>query len=273
MLKSNTSLINTRDNLKYITFKNLELAGLVRHCFTTKLGGVSEGFYSSMNMGFGRGEEEAKVKKNYEIICDAIGIKTDDLVFSKQTHTNNVLCVTAKNKGTGFTKPSFSDIDGLITNEPNVALVTQYADCTPLLFLDPQKKVIAASHSGWRGTVKQIGAVTVEKMKSEFGCNPSDILAVIGPSICENCYEVDTPVYNEFKKLPISLDDVFKQKDIDHYMLNLKLANKKILLNAGLKEENIELCDICTACNSDELYSHRKSGVNRGNLAAIIELK
>ncbi len=273
MLKSNTSLINSKNNLKYITFKNFTNTGLVRHAFTTKIGGVSEGFYSSMNMGLNRGEEQTKVKKNYEIICDAIGIKTEDLVFSKQTHTNNVLCVSAKDKGTGFTRPSFEDIDGLITNEPNVALVTQYADCTPLLFLDPQKKVIAASHSGWRGTVKQIGAVTIKKMKSEFGCNPQDILAVIGPSICENCYEVDTPVYNEFKKLPIDLKDVFKQKDNDHYMLNLKLVNKKILLNAGLKEENIELCDICTACNCDELYSHRKQGVNRGNLAAIIELK
>ena len=273
MLKSNTSYINSKDNLKYITFKNLELTGLVRHAFTTRCGGVSEGFYSSMNMGFGRGEDENKVRKNYEIICNAIGTNVKDLVFSKQTHTNNVLCVTAKDKGTGFTKPSFQDIDGLITNEPNVALVTQYADCTPLLFLDPQKKVIAASHSGWRGTVQQIGAVTVEKMKTEFGSNPHDILAVIGPSICENCYEIDTPVYNEFKKLPISLDGVFKQKDSNHYMLNLKLANKLILLNAGLKEENIELCDICTACNREELYSHRKLGANRGNLAAIIELK
>lgn len=273
MLESKTSLINTKGNLKYITFKKLESTSLVRHAFTTRLGGVSEGFFSSMNMGFGRGEEDKKVRKNYEIICDAIGINTSNLCFSKQTHTSNVLCVTADDRGTGFTKPSFEDIDGLITNQPNVALVTQYADCTPLLFLDPQKKVIAASHSGWRGTVQQIGAVTVKKMQSEFGCCPQDIIAVIGPSICKDCYEVDTPVYNEFKKLPVDLSDVFTQKDNNHYMLDLKLANKKILLNAGLKEENIELCDICTACNETELYSHRKQGVNRGNLAAIIELK
>ncbi len=273
MLKTNTSVINTKGNLKYITFKKFEKSDLVRHAFTTRLGGVSEGFYSSMNMSFDRGEDREKVRKNYGIICDAIGISVDNLVFSKQTHTNNVLCVSAKDKGTGFIKPSFSDIDGLITNEKNVALVTQYADCTPLLFLDPVKKVIAASHSGWRGTVQQIGAVTIRKMQSEFGCNPKDILAVIGPSICKDCYEVDTPVYKEFQKLPIDLSDVFVAKDSDHYMLNLKLANKKILLSAGIKEENIELCDICTACNSDELYSHRKQGVNRGNLAAIIELK
>lgn len=273
MLKSNTSIINTKGNLKYITFKNLEETRLVRHAFTTKLGGVSEGFYSSMNMGFGRGEDDKKVFKNYEIICDAIGINTNDLVFSKQTHTNNVLCVTSKDKGTGFTRPSFEDIDGLITNQPNVALVTQYADCTPLLFLDPTRKVIAASHSGWRGTVQQIGAVTVRKMQSEFGCNAEDILAVIGPCICKDCYEVDAPVYNEFIKLPIDLSDVFSKKDSEHYMLDLKLVNKKILLNAGLRQENIELCDVCTACNEGELYSHRKQGTNRGNLAAIIELK
>lgn len=273
MLKSNTSIINAKGNLQYITFKNLESTSLVRHAFTTKTGGVSEGFYASMNMGFGRGEEREKVCKNYEIICDAIGIDTGNLVFSKQTHTNNVLCVTSKDKGTGFTKPSFNDIDGLITNEKNVALVTQYADCTPLLFLDPVKKVIAASHSGWRGTVQQIGAVTVDKMVNNFGCDAKDILAVIGPSICKDCYEVDTPVYNEFKKLPIDLSDVFTRKDSDHFMLNLKLANKKILLNAGILEEHIELCDICTACNNEELYSHRKQGINRGNLAAIIELK
>ena len=154
-----------------------------------------------------------------------------------------------------------------------MALVTQYADCTPLLFCAPVKHVCATSHAGWRGTVAQIGAVTVEKMVNEFGCDPQNIIAAIGPCICEKCYEVDTPVYNAFADSGINLDGVFSQgKDQNHFMLNLVRANKNILLSAGIKEDNIDISDVCTCCNSTELHSHRATGGKRGSLAAIIEL-
>lgn len=267
----NTNIIKS-GALEYLTFKNLSEIKFLRHAFSTRLGGVSEGNIGSMNLSFHRGDKRENVIKNYEIICKAARIPTADLVFSKQTHTDNIKAVTKADCGTGFSKPEFSDIDGLITNEPHVALVTQYADCTPLLFCDPKKRVIGASHSGWRGTVKQIGRKTVEKMHSEFGCEPSDIIAAVGPCIHSCCYEVDGPVFNEFLNAGFDTDKIFKEKPNGKYMLDLAFSNKLVLLESGIKEENIEVCDICTSCNSEELFSHRVMGNDRGNLAALIEM-
>lgn len=275
MLKSNNLNIVNKENIVYITFPKLEATGKVRHAFSTRHGGVSEGHCKSMNLSFSseRGDTFENVLENYRRICKAVGINTENLVLSRQTHTNNVITVTEENRLTGVTKPSFSDVDGLITNRSGVALVTQYADCTPLLFCDPVKGVIATSHAGWRGTVKLIGKVTVEKMVKEFGCNPEDIIAAIGPCIGQCCYEVDEPVYNEFVKIPfLNLNSIFIKKANDRFMLNLVEANRQILVNSGISPQNIDLSDICTCCNSEDMFSHRASKGKRGNLAAIIEL-
>lgn len=272
MMKSNTLNINNKNGVTYITFPKLEKTGLVRHIFSTKIGGVSPYPYGPMNMSFNNDKKE-NVIKNYELLCDCVGIDTSHLVLSKQTHTNNVMVVDKGHRGTGYTKPSFEDIDGLITNQSGVALVTQYADCTPLIFCDPIKKVIATSHSGWRGTVQEIGKVTVLKMQEEFGCNPSDIIACIGPCISKCCYEVDTPVYEAFQKLKyLDLDKIFTDKGGGKYWLNMIEANKQILLNAGIKEENMDISDLCTNCNSDMLHSHRATNGQRGTIGVIIEL-
>lgn len=272
-MKSNALKVNTNGDLQYITFPKLENTGVVRHLFSTRLGGVSSGRYATMNLSFTNGDKRDNVLKNYEKVCNAVGIDINHLVLSRQTHTNNVKNVTKNDSGTGIFKESFTDIDGLITNESGVALVTQYADCTPLLFCDPIKKVIASSHAGWRGTVKEIGKITVNKMVNEYGCNVKDIIACIGPCIRDCCYEVDAPVYNEFKKIPyLKLENIFKEKPNGKYMLNLVEANRQILINAGVLEENMDLSDICTCCNAETLHSHRATNGERGNLAAIIEL-
>ncbi len=272
-MNSKNLKINKVGDLCYITFPRLEACGAVRHTFSTRLGGVSCGQYSTMNTSFLGGDNFDAVEENYRRLCGAVGIDISHLVLSRQTHTNNVRIVTKSDCGTGYTKQSFNDVDGLITNQSGVALVTQYADCTPLLFCDPIKRVCATSHAGWRGTVSQIGKVTVEKMVQEFGCNPSDIIAAIGPCICEKCYEVDTPVLDAFANSGIDITGVFKEgRDEEHFMLNLVAANKNILISAGIKEENIDISDICTCCNANELHSHRATHGKRGNLAAIIEL-
>lgn len=270
---SNNLKINQKGELVYITFPKLESCGAVKHIFSTRLGGVSKGQFSTMNTGFSGGDAFEDVEENYRRLCSAVGIDISHLVLSRQIHNNNVRIVTKADCGTGYTKPSFSDVDGLITNESGVALVTQYADCTPLLFCDPVKHVCATSHAGWRGTVSQIGRVTVEKMISEFGCKADDIIAAIGPCICQSCYEVDTPVFDAFIKSGIDITDVFCEgKDENHFMLNLVAANRNILLSAGIRQENIDISDVCTCCNSQELHSHRATGGKRGNMAAIIEL-
>lgn len=273
LIKSNNLSVIKKGELEYIKFPKLSKLDCVKHIFSTRLGGVSEGDCASMNLSFNRGDKRENVLKNYEILCDAEGINKDGLVLSHQTHTNNVLVVDESHKGTGISKPSFQDVDGLITNKPGVALVTQYADCTPLLFCDPVKRVVATSHAGWRGTTKLIGKVTVDKMTELYGSNPKDIIVGIGPCILDCCYEVDSPVYKEFEKISfLNLEDIFTPKENGKYMLNLVKANFLILLNAGIKPENIDCSDICTCCNADKLHSHRATAGKRGNLAAIIEL-
>ena len=274
MLKSKNLEVAQKGDLLYIKFPKLSATNKVRHAFSTRHGGVSKGDCSTMNLSFNRGDDREAVLKNYQILCSAEGIDTKNLVLSAQTHTNNVIIVTEKDCGTGITKPSFTDVDGLITNCKNVALVTQYADCTPLLFCDPVKEVIATSHAGWRGTTKLIGKVTVEKMVSEFGCNPKDIIAAIGPCIGSCCYEVDDPVYNAFNEIEfLNLEDFLTPKPNGRYMLDLVEANRRILIEVGIEPKNIDISDICTNCNSEHLHSHRATGGKRGNLAAIIQLK
>lgn len=272
-MKSNTLDINIKNDLVYITFPKLSACGAVRHAFSTRHGGVSSGYCSSMNLSFSKEEERANVEENYRIICSAAGIATEHLVLSRQTHTNNVRIVTKEDCGIGFSRPSFEDVDGLITAEPGVALVTQYADCTPLLFCDPVKRVAATSHAGWRGTALQIGRVTVERMQQHFGCRPENIIAAIGPCIGPCCYEVDEPVRQAFSGAVPDLESIFAPSEREgHYMLDLCAANREILINSGILPENIDVSDICTCCNSEELFSHRATAGKRGNMAAIIEL-
>ncbi len=273
-MKSQNLNIIDKNGITYITFPKLEKTRIVRHLFSTRIGGVSTGDSASMNLSFSKDNCRNNVIENYRLICGCVGIDTNNLVLSAQTHTDNIKIVTKADCGTGIFKDPFADIDGLITNQSGVALVTQYADCTPLVFCDPIKKVIATSHAGWRGTVKQIGKKTVQKMQKEFGCTAKDIIAGIGPCILECCYEVDEPVYSQFLEIEfLELDKIFTPHGNGHYMLNLVEANKQILLNAGILEENIDINDICTCCNCESLHSHRATNGKRGNLGLIIELK
>ncbi|MCT4544191.1 MAG: peptidoglycan editing factor PgeF [Vallitalea sp.] len=275
-MKSKVFHINKINDLEYITIPAFENEGITNHCFSTRLGGVSKGIYESMNLGFGRGDLDENVKKNFEILCSSIDINYKDLVFSDQIHKDIIKIVTSKDKGKGILKESdIIGVDALITNESKVPLVTFYADCVPIFFLDPVKKVIALSHAGWRGTVKKIGAKTVNKMVSEFHSDANDILVAIAPSIGPCCFEVEEEVVLEFKNV-FNIDDqnkIINKKSEKKYNIDLWAANKLILLDAGINEKNITITDICTKCNKKELFSHRGSNGKRGSLAAIMELK
>ena len=260
----------------YLKYPLLEDTGIVNHGFSTKLGGVSKGYYSSMNLSFTRGDDEADVRENFRRMADAIGVKPENMVFTHQTHTTNVRVVTAYDRGNGITRErNFFDTDGLVTNEKGVCLVTFFADCVPLYFVDPVKKVIGLSHSGWRGTVGKIGLETVRIMKDEFGCNEKDILAAVGPSICQDCYEVSKDVIVMFKENfdEKYWDDLFYKKDNGKYQLNLWKANEIVFLEAGITKEHMAVTNVCTHCNSDIFYSHRTTGDRRGNMCAFLELK
>ena len=260
----------------YLTYPLLENTGIVKHGFSTRVGGVSEGVCSTMNLSFSRGDDEDAVRENYRRMARALDVEEDSFVFSQQTHTTNVRKVTLEDKGKGLTRPlDYQDVDGLITNVPGLCLSTFYADCVPLYFVDPVHKAIGLSHSGWRGTVGKIGAVTIQKMQEEYGSDPEDIIAAIGPSICQDCYEVSEDVIVEFQN---SFDkkywnDLYYKKENDKYQLNLWKANEIVLMEAGISREHMAVTNLCTCCNHKMLFSHRATQGKRGNLAAFLALK
>jgi YfiH family protein len=259
--------------LEYPLFQN---TGIVKHGFSTRLGGVSEGCYSSLNLSFTRGDKEECVRENFRRIGESIGVKCEDMVFTQQTHTANVLAVTQAEKGMGIIRPrNYSDVDGLVTNDPGVCLVTFFADCVPLFFVDPIRRVIGLSHSGWKGTVGKIGRATVELMTKKYGSSPSDILAAVGPSICQKCYEVSEDVIEQFRASyqERDWDDLFYKKQNGKYHLDLWRANALIFHEAGILPEHIAVTNLCTHCNNKILYSHRKTGDKRGNLCGFLSLK
>jgi YfiH family protein len=201
MILPNSRTLTAHDSkgVVYYSFPALDAVPFVRHGFSTRLGGVSHGVYSTMNLSFTRGDEETRVRENFARFCAAVGVDSRNAVVAAQEHHTNVYNATAADRGRGVTRErGYNDVDGLITNEPDVVLFTQYADCVPLFFADPIKRVVGTAHAGWRGTAARISAVMVERLVADYGCCREDILAAIGPSIGPCCFEVDEPVRKVF---------------------------------------------------------------------------
>ena len=257
----------------FLTFPLLTESGLVRHGFSTRLGGVSRPPYDTMNLSFTRGDRTEDVKENYRRMAAALGISVERMVLTQQTHTVNVRKVTEADAGKGVIRErDYADVDGLITNVPGISLVAFGADCVTLFFLDPVHRAIGLSHSGWRGTVNRMGEVTLQAMAREYGTCPEDVLVCIGPSICRSCYEVGSEVAEEFLRAfgAEHQADLMDKKENGKYQLDLWAANRRVLTEAGVKEERIQVTDICTFCNPQLLFSHRRTGEKRGNLGAFL---
>ncbi|MEH2948299.1 peptidoglycan editing factor PgeF [Lachnospiraceae bacterium 56-18] len=259
----------TVDGVPYLAYPLLEKTGVVRHGFSTRLGGVSTGHCATMNISTTRGDDPAAVEENRRRIAKAIGVRAENMTYTNQTHTTNVAVVEAKDRG-----KRFMETDGMVTNVPEICLVTFYADCVPLFFVDPVHRAIGLSHSGWRGTVGKMGKVTVERMREEYGTDPAQVVAAIGPSICQDCYEVSEDVIEKFRE---NFDkalwpELFYEKADGKYQLNLWRANQAVLAEAGVPRENIAVTNLCTHCNPDILFSHRSTGTARGNLSAFLAL-
>lgn len=268
--------VQKRGEVVYLTFPSLENKEGFLHGFSTRLGGVSQGCLSSMNISRSFGEPEENVRENLRRLADAIGFSPENIVLSHQTHTTNIRVVTEKDRGCGYDRPrDYTDVDGLITNVPGLVLTTSYADCVPLFLVDPVHRAVGLSHSGWRGTVRKIGLRTVREMTENYGTDPGDIIAAIGPSICQDCYEVSGDVIREFENaFPERLHELlFYKKENGKYQLNLWEAARQVFLEAGIPEKNISLPGICTCCNPDLLFSHRATGGKRGNLAAFLGIR
>ncbi len=279
------------NGVEWFSFPILDQFDFLVNGYSTRIGGVSEGDVGTMNlslareiamnMGIPEDESRAKVRENHERLAAAVGYTTDALIFSNQTHTDNIRIMQDIDRGNGFVRPNeYHDTDGMMTDITGQALMTFHADCVALLLVDPVHKAIANVHSGWRGTIKGIGAKAVRMMHEVYGSNPSKIVAAIGPSICQDCFEVSEDVAQEFReKYDVSLHkELIREGRItdsgeQKYHVNLQRACMENFLEAGLKKQNISLPDICTACNKDLLFSHRASFGKRGNQAAVLMLR
>lgn len=252
----NSTRINFKDNVPYISYRALADIKWLKNGFSTRLGGVSEGVLSTMNLGFGRNDLPENVVKNHEIIANAIGFNPENIVASKQTHTTNVKIVSKKDCGKGiYRERDYDDVDGMITNEKGIVLATYFADCVPLYMVDTKNKAIGLSHSGWRGTVGKIGKVTLDLMKETYGTNPKDVIACIGPSICRDCYEVSEDVATEFETAFKGREkDILINKGNGKYQLDLWECNYIIFKECGVYEENIHMPDICTCHNMEMMF-------------------
>lgn len=262
--------IREKEGVPYLVYPLLEDTGVVKHGFSTRLGGVSTGNCATMNISTTRGDSPEAVEENRRRIASAIGVKPEDMTYTHQTHTTNVAVVKEEDRGARF-----METDGMVTNVPGICLVTFYADCVPLFFVDPVHRAIGLSHSGWRGTVGRIGKVTVEKMTENYGTDPKDVIAAVGPSICQDCYEVSEDVICRFREnFPEECwPDLFYNKGDGKYQLNLWKANEYVFAEAGIRREHTAVTNVCTHCNPDILFSHRTTGEKRGNLSAFLALK
>lgn len=245
-------------------------------------------FFTTRDLPLKAGERDdliEEVENNKKLLCEELNISLENLVIPQQTHSNNVRVINRRKeaktqRGKEVRNKSamhlcikaslhlpYENTDALITNQPQVALALNFADCVPIIFYDPIKKVIAAAHAGWRGTATKIGPKTVAKMTENFSCEPKDIIALIGPSIGKCCFEVKEDV---LKKLTESVDNqcsnAFSKNHAD-----LKLINRFQLLACGVKK--IDVCEYCTSCQNELFFSYRKENGKTARHSAVIIVK
>lgn len=257
---------HTKGELVYYTVPSFSQTGVVRHGFSTRLGGVSVGETATLNLGFNRKDTKENVYANYGIFCDALGIDRDKLVLSKQEHHDGIRVITAADCGKGIVRESdITDTDAFICNTVGVPAVVFCADCVPVFLLDTKKKAFGLVHSGWRSTVMSIASKTVLKMQETFGSDSADIIAAIGPSIGQCHFEVDGDVAAQF-------DEKYQKPVGEKVHIDLWRMIADQLVSVGVREEEITLADICTYCHSDEFFSNRAHKGKIGLMGAMMEL-
>ena len=254
--------------LEYLTSSLLTGAA---HCFSTRFGGVSEGYLASLNLGTHRGDRPENVRENYAILGRAVGFLPERTVFTRQVHSDVIERVGAAQCGRGLQYEATEGCDGLITDEPGVALTVFSADCTPVLLYDPVHRAAGAVHAGWRGTAAGIAAKAAEKMVRELGCRPENIRAAVGPCIGPCCFETDADVPDAMRAaLGSEAGQAIRPAGAKFYV-DLKRLNAIWLRRAGVT--CIDISADCTACQPQRFWSHRRVGNARGSLAAIIRLR
>lgn len=252
--------------LVYYRFANLASHDEVIHGLFTRLGGVSPSPYDSLNVGHCVGDDDELVEANHARIYQALGISRGDVVTAHQVHGEQVAVVGHGDRGRVI--PS---TDALITNTPGVALMLRFADCLPVLLYDPTCRAIGLAHSGWRGTAKGIAAKTALSMMGAWGSRPCDIVAGLGPCIGPCCYQVGAEVVEVVKARFNHWQGLLQLQGDGSVHFDLWEANRRQLAELGVKE--IEVSQLCTACRTDEFFSHRAEDGRTGRFAAILGMR
>lgn len=255
------------NNVKFLQSELLAKHNII-HGFSLRSGGVSEGEYASLNVGLRRGDNPFNAIKNIEICADSLRLNKEKITLTYQTHTNNVAFVCEEDVGKGIFKQWNEGVDGIVTDLVNVPLMCYSADCVPILLYDPKAKMIGAVHGGWRGTKEKIVKNAI-KLMCEKGSRSEDIIAFIGPAIGLCCYEVSEDVGEAFME---DFPERVVKKENGKYMIDLKNITKDQLLSMGLKEENVENCEVCTSCDNELFFSHRRQNGKSGLLGGFIQM-
>ncbi len=270
-MKSEVMNICTKNGVMYLKYKIFDQIDFVNHAVSSRHGGVSEGeALGTLNLGYNTSDSYENVTENYERFCSATGFDSKNLVFGYQTHSDNVRYVTKDDRGKGIYKErDYKDVDALITDQKNTPLVIHTADCVPIAFADTVNKCIGNAHCGWRGTLNGLAEITLKEMQRRFSTRPENVICTIGPAICKKCYEVSKELYAQFLNR-FGYDDAITEKNSKYY-LDLMLINKHMLEDAGVSQ--IAVSDLCTRCNTKDLYSHRGLGKERGLMSSVIEIR
>lgn len=262
-------IVTAENGVVYIRADNISCP----HGFATRIGGVSTLPYtSSLDLAFGRGDDDKTVLRNLELFSAAVGVRPESVISLNQTHSTDVLTVGKNDGGAGYydrREDKFS-ADGYVTSDPGVTLGVKTADCVPILFEDPEANIVGAVHAGWRGTAAGIARVCVQKMVS-LGASPENIRAAIGPAICFDCYEVgDDFIGSVAQTAGEELAGLFVRRKDGRFHADLPGMDRRILIDCGLRPENISVCGLCTMERPELFFSHRYSHGKRGTMLSVI---
>lgn len=240
------------------------------HGFSARTGGVSRGFFDSLNLSFTRPESRENVMENYVRFCRAADIPFGSMVMDNYEHETTVRKVGAADAGRGYLREPLPPCDGLVTDDPTITLVTGHADCMAFFCIDPVKRCVGLAHAGWRGALGRIGGCVIAEMTEHYDSDPNDVLVAVGPSICAECFEVGRNVAELFEKGFPGLRCVIEKEGSKPHV-NLWTVARRQFLDAGVLPEHFSIFGVCTA-ETPLLYSHRRDKGRTGGMAAYLRI-
>lgn len=263
--------ICTSDGVAIVRADNLSCIDGLEHGFSTRIGGISSAPFDSLNLGLSRNEPRENILRNFRILSDSFSIDYNTFAVVNHEHGSNVLRLDKNDGGRGLCREPLPFSDGLITNDPGVTLVTAHADCSAVFLYDKVTQSIGLAHAGWKGTFKRVGQRLCERMVSEFGCDPSNIIAAIGPCICFDCFEVDAQLGEDFKN-EFGYDGIVKPGRKGKSYVDIEAALAIQLLEAGVVSDHLSIMHLCTYERKDLFYSYRRDGADTGSMASFMRL-